>query len=277
MLFFHVASTADWAAAHLDGTYAHSTRDMTLAEQGFIHCSRYFQVQQVLDRFYADYEGRLSLLTINPRRLTSPWRFDVVPGESLTYPHIYGPLNFSAVLETTPIVRLASGNLTHAWFLPGPIATSRLVLRAGTPADWPAYRRTLVDESLRRHLGGPIDDFEADKRRDDVSSKGCVAVERDGVVVGFLLLGFYRSGDFEMSFSFLPEHQRKGYAREAASTLADWVFAVFSHLPRLVAVTQQANVRSVALLRELNWTETDHFVEFGERQVMFALQNPRPQ
>ena len=103
------------------------------------------------------------------------------------------------------------------------------------------------------------------------------AVERDGVVVGFLLLGFYRSGDFEMSFSILPEHQRKGYAREAASTLADWVFAVFSHLPRLVAVTQHANERSVALLRELNWTETDHFVEFGERQVMFALQNPHPQ
>jgi len=277
MLFFHIASAADWSAAHLDGSYAQSTRDRTLADEGFIHCSRYFQVQPVLDGFYADYEGRLSLLTINPRRLTSPWRFDAVPDEGLTFPHIYGPLNLGAVVEATPIIRNSNGKLAHPWFLPGPIATSRLVLRAGTATDWPAYRRTLVEEPLRRHLGGPVDEHEAEKRRDEVTSKGCVVVERDGQVVGFLLLGFYRSGDFEMSFSFLPEHQRKGYAREAASTLTEWVFAVFSHLPRLVAVTQQANERSVSLLRELNWTQVDQFVEFGERQVMFALQNPHQQ
>ena len=67
MLFFHIASAADWSAAHLDGSYTQSTRGRTLADEGFIHCSRYFQIQPVLDRFYADYEGRLSLLTINPR------------------------------------------------------------------------------------------------------------------------------------------------------------------------------------------------------------------
>lgn len=277
MLFFHIASTSDWSAAHLDGAYSRSTRDMSLAEQGFIHCSRYFQVQSVLERYYADHAGKLSLLTINPRRLSSPWRLDVVPGESMSFPHIYGPLNLDAVIETTPIVRSPEGSLTHAWFLPGPIATTRLVLRAATDADWPTYRRTLVDADLRKHLGGPIPDDEADKRRGEVSSKGCVAVERDGAVVGYLLLGFYRTGDFELSFSFLPEHQRKGYAREAASTLADWVFAIFSHLPRLVAVTQKANARGMSLLRELNWTEADNFVEWGEHQVMFALANPRPQ
>lgn len=276
MLFFHIASAADWSASHLDGDYRESTRDRSLADEGFIHCSRYFQIQPVLDSFYADYQGRLVLLTINPRRLTSPWRFDEVPRQSQTYPHIYGPLNTGAVLESTPLVRTTSGGFTHPWFLPGPIATSRLVLRAGTAGDWPAYRRTLVEDSLRAHLGGAVDEPEADKRRDEVSSKGCIAVERDGVVVGFVLLGFYRTGDFEMSFSFLPEHQGKGYAREAASTVAEWAFAVFSHLPRLVAVTQQANERCVALLRELNWAEVDHFVEFGERQVMFALQNPNP-
>lgn len=276
MLFFHIASAADWSASHLDDSYQQSTRGRSLADEGFIHCSRYFQIQPVLDRYYADYRGRLSLLTINPRRLTSPWQLDEVPGESQTYPHIYGPLNPGAVIAATPLHRISNGSLVHPWFLPGPIATSRLVLRAGVAADWPEYRRTLVEEPVRRHLGGPVDDAEAEKRRDEVSSKGCVAVERDGVVVGFVLLGFYRSGDFELSFSFLPEHQRKGYAREAASTVAEWAFAVFSHLPRLVAVTQQANDSAVALLNELNWSEVDHFVEFGQPQTMFALQNPNP-
>jgi len=276
MLFFHIASTADWSAAHLDGRYSTSTRDTSLADEGFIHCSRYLQVQGVLDHFYADYEGKLSLLTVNPRRLTSPWKLDQVPGEALTYPHVYGPINLDAVIQQTPVVRAGDGTLTHTWFVPGPVSSARLVLRAGTDADWPAYRRTLVEEPLRRHLGGPVPDDEVDRRRAEVSSKGCVVVERAGVVVGFLLLGFYRSGDFEMSFSFLPEHQRKGYALEAASTLAEWVFAVFSHLPRLVAVTQAANVRGVALLEELNWTPVEHFVEWGEKQVMYALQNPNP-
>lgn len=276
MLFFHIASAADWSAAHLDGRYATSTRDTTLADEGFIHCSRYFQVQGVLDDFYTDHDGKLSLLTINPRRLTAPWRFDEVPGEAQTYPHVYGPINLEAVVEQTPITRADDGTLTHSWFVPGPIASARLVLRAGTDADWPTYRRTLVEEPLRRHLGGPVPEAEADGRRGEVSSKGCVVVERAGVVVGFLLLGFYRTGDFEMSFSFLPEHQHQGYAREAASTLAEWVFAVFSHLPRLVAVTQAANERGVALLEELNWTPVEHFVEWGEKQAMYALQNPHP-
>jgi uncharacterized protein (DUF952 family)/RimJ/RimL family protein N-acetyltransferase len=276
MLIFHIASVSDWTAAHLDGAYTASTRDTSLAEQGFIHCSRYFQISEVLDAHYHDFEGRLTLLTINPRRLTSPWRFDDVPGGAMSFPHIYGPLNPEAVIASTPIRRGPDGRLTHDWFLPGPLATTRLVLREATDDDWPAYRRTLVEAPLRRHLGGPVDPAEAERRRVEVTSKGCVAVERSGQVVGFLLLGFYRSGDFELSYSFLPEHQGKGYAREAVSTLAEWVFAVFTHLPRLIAVTQQANARSVALLNELNWTETDHFVEWGEPQVMYALPNPHP-
>jgi uncharacterized protein (DUF952 family)/L-amino acid N-acyltransferase YncA len=276
MLIFHIAVTADWSASHLDGAYTMSTRGVSLAEQGFIHCSRYFQIGTVLDNFYADYDGRLTLLTINPRRLSSPMRFDDVPGADLSYPHIYGPLNREAVIRATPIVRTADGRLTHDWFLPGPLASTRLVLRAATDDDWPAYRRTLVDGDLRKYLGGPIDAAEADARRAEVTSKGCVAVVREGEVVGFLLLGFYRTGDFELSYSLLPEHHGRGYAREAVTTLAEWVFAIFTHLPRLIAVTQVANSRSVALLEELNWTETDHFMEWGERQVMYALPNPHP-
>jgi uncharacterized protein (DUF952 family)/L-amino acid N-acyltransferase YncA len=276
MLFFHIAALSDWTAAQLDGSYTTSTRGRSLADEGFIHCSRYLQIDGVLDSFYGDYEGRLTLLTVSPRRLTSPWQFDDVPGAPFTFPHIYGPLNADAVIATTPLTHSADGRWTYGWFLPGPLATTRLVLRAANGGDWPAYRRTLVEEPVRRYLGGPVSAAEADQRQAEVDAKGCVAVEREGEVVGFLLLGFYRSGDFELSYCFLPEHQNRGYAREAVTTLSEWVFAIFTHLPRLVAVTQLANERSVTLLNELNWTETDHFVEWGERQVMYALANPHP-
>ena len=212
-----------------------------------MHCSRYFQVQRVLDAFYTGYEGRLSLLTINPRRLTSPWRFDEVPGEPSTFPHIYGPLNLDAVIETTPVTRDEGGKLQHAWFLPGPDRD-----HPSGPArrgDTKTGRRTGARLSSRCSAdtsADPVATTRPTSRRAEVGSKGCVAVERDGVVVGFLLLGFYRTGDFELSFNFLPEHQGKGYARESASTLAEWVFAVFSHLPRLIAVTQKANERGVS-------------------------------
>jgi uncharacterized protein (DUF952 family)/GNAT superfamily N-acetyltransferase len=276
MLIFHVATHADWSGAQLEGAYTMSTRGRTLQDEGFIHCSRYFQVDDILRRYYSDYEGRLTLLTINPRRLRSPWRLDVVPGESMSFPHVYGPIGFDAVLAATPITRDVNGALTFPWFLPAPLATTRLVLRAGDDRDWPAYRRTLVDPEIRKFLGGAVPDAEADSRRAEVSSKGCVAILRGGEVVGFCLLGFYRSGDFELSFTLLPEHQGRGYAREAVSTLTEWVFAIFAHLPRVVAVTQQANDRTVSLLRELNWSEVDHFIEWGEKQVMFALPNPNP-
>jgi uncharacterized protein (DUF952 family)/RimJ/RimL family protein N-acetyltransferase len=276
MLIFHIASHADWTAAVLGDGYQTSTRGRSLADEGFIHCSRYFQVDDVLRQVYGDYRGLLILLTINPRRLTSPWRLDDVSGASLSYPHVYGPLNVEAILAATPITRALDGSFTFPWFLPAPLATTRLVLRAGDDADWPAYRRTLVEPGIRAFLGGAVGDDEADDRRDEVGSKGCVAVVRNGQVVGFCLLGFYRTGDFELSFSLLPEHQRQGYAREAVSTLTEWVFAIFGHLPRLVAVTQQANDRAVRLLQELNWTEVDHFVEWDEKQVMFAIENPSP-
>jgi uncharacterized protein (DUF952 family) len=276
MLIFHVATHADWSGALLDDAYRTSTLGKTVDDEGYIHCSRYFQIDDVLQRYYGDCDSRLTLLTINARRLHVPWRLDAVPGEAMSFPHVYGPLNLDAVIAATPITRHEDGAFAFPWFLPAPIASTRLVLRAADDGDWPAYRRTLVESVIRTFLGGAVGDAEADARRQEVGSKGCVAIVRGKEVVGFCLLGFYRSGDFELSFSLLPEHQRHGYAREAVSTLTEWVFAIFTHLPRLVAVTQLANDRAVSLLRELNWTEVDYFIEWNEKQVMFAIPNPNP-
>ena len=80
------------------GAYTTSTRGRTLEQEGFLHASRADQVEGVRSRYYADVEEPLVLLTIDTDRLSSPWQVDEVGDDS--YPHIYGPLNPDAVVDT---------------------------------------------------------------------------------------------------------------------------------------------------------------------------------
>ncbi len=40
MLIYHVATLADWTAAQAAGAYTTSTYGVSLAQEGFLHCSR---------------------------------------------------------------------------------------------------------------------------------------------------------------------------------------------------------------------------------------------
>jgi glutathione S-transferase len=92
---------------------------------GFIHASRADQLAATYRRFYGD-AGPVTLLTIDPQRLTAPLRYEPAPqgggdagsersaeaggegsgegGEkgSELFPHIYGPLPLEAVLNAEP-------------------------------------------------------------------------------------------------------------------------------------------------------------------------------
>jgi len=110
-MIFHLAQVADWEAARVTGDYRVSTRDRTLAEEGFIHASRDDQVLDVANAFYAD-AGPLLLLTIDPDRLSSPVRDEeVAPG--MVFPHIYGPLNLDAVVSAVPLERGQDGKFVR--------------------------------------------------------------------------------------------------------------------------------------------------------------------
>ncbi|MBM6405357.1 DUF952 domain-containing protein [Phycicoccus sp. CSK15P-2] len=101
---FHLAAADEWAAAVEAGRYERSTRGLGLADVGFVHLSTAEQWPGVLDRFYSDHPGPLLLLTVDPRRLTAPLRWEVgdpVSGE--LFPHLYGPLELSAVVAVDPV------------------------------------------------------------------------------------------------------------------------------------------------------------------------------
>jgi glutathione S-transferase len=106
-VIFHIAEASDWRAAQAAGDYRVSTRGRSLADEGYIHAARRDQVLTVAEAYYAD-AGPLVLLTIDPERLSSPVRDDeVLPG--VVYPHIYGPVDLTAVVAVEPLERGADG------------------------------------------------------------------------------------------------------------------------------------------------------------------------
>jgi uncharacterized protein (DUF952 family) len=98
---YHIAAAADWQRAQRDGVYTTSTRGRTLAEEGFIHASTAGQVALVANAFYTG-EPDLLLLVIDTGLVGPEIRYEHVPGQSQPYPHVYGPLNVSAVVEIRP-------------------------------------------------------------------------------------------------------------------------------------------------------------------------------
>ena len=103
MRIFHIATVADWDAARAGGRYTTSTRGRTLAEEGFIHASRGDQWQGVRERFYTDVTEPLVLLVIDTDRLGSPVVEEAVPDSDETFPHVYGPIEADAVVQTIPL------------------------------------------------------------------------------------------------------------------------------------------------------------------------------
>ena len=91
----HATSRTAWAAAQASGAYSADS----LAEAGFIHCSKATQILRVANLLYAGQRG-LVLLVIAPERLTSELRWE--PGTDLAtelFPHVYGPINLQAVVK----------------------------------------------------------------------------------------------------------------------------------------------------------------------------------
>lgn len=104
MLIYHVATLADWTAAQVAGAYTTSTYGVSLAQEGFLHCSREEQWRGVLARYYADVTEPLVLLVIDTELVTVPVVEEPpAPGMSETYPHVYGALDPGAVVEVRPL------------------------------------------------------------------------------------------------------------------------------------------------------------------------------
>ena len=104
-LILHICSAADWLASR-DGHY----RCPSLEREGFIHCSTPEQVIEVASHLFRGRRG-LVLLVIDADRVTAEVRRED-GGNGKFYPHIYGPLNVSAVAEVVAFEPNPDGGFT---------------------------------------------------------------------------------------------------------------------------------------------------------------------
>lgn len=101
-IIFHITRRQDWEQALIKGVY----RALSLATEGFIHCSTDEQVVGVANRFYRG-QTDLVLLSIDVQRIQSPIKYEApaeAPDSSERFPHIYGPLHTDAVVNITPLL-----------------------------------------------------------------------------------------------------------------------------------------------------------------------------
>lgn len=100
-MIFHIAERHRWEQAVAGGSYTASTLGRELHEEGFIHCSTTEQVGGVAERFYRGVQN-LVLLHIDEAQLTSPVRWEAVGGTGGLFPHVYGPIDPTAVVRVEP-------------------------------------------------------------------------------------------------------------------------------------------------------------------------------
>ncbi len=98
---YHLALPDDWAAALQAGVYEMSTRGITVADEGFVHCSFAHQIEGVASRFYADVD-ELHLLHLDRDAIDDDLRIEPpADGVDELFPHVYRPIATDEVTAVT--------------------------------------------------------------------------------------------------------------------------------------------------------------------------------
>lgn len=93
MLIYHIVLPEVWERFKEEYEYEAES----LASEGFIHCSYRNQLDDVLQRYYSNAE-KVLILAINPHLLTSELVAEPSTNREI-YPHIYGKINKSAIVD----------------------------------------------------------------------------------------------------------------------------------------------------------------------------------
>ena len=164
------------------------------------------------------------------------------------------------------------------------LTTERLLLRPFRPEDLPLYAALNADPKVAETLSGPLTREESDdialwaNERWATDRLGLIAVERrrDGAFLG--MCGLHRQSsrpqDVEVAWRLAYEHWGNGYATEAGRAWLAYGFETLG-LDRIISMTDETNVRSLAVMRRLGLTYlendviTDNGVTFDS--VIYAI------
>lgn len=100
-MILHITTQEAWNKAQRDSSYTAPS----LESDGFIHCSTLKQTVHTANVFFKG-QKRLVLLCIDEKALKSECKFEAPCGHAShdpeagnLFPHIYGPINISAVIK----------------------------------------------------------------------------------------------------------------------------------------------------------------------------------
>lgn len=93
-LIFHIVEKKVWKKIENSGEYAPESLD----QEGFIHCSTGSQINETANRIFHG-QRHLLLLIIDATRVNAPIKYDDDSDLKEKFPHVYGPLNTSAIMD----------------------------------------------------------------------------------------------------------------------------------------------------------------------------------
>jgi len=161
-------------------------------------------------------------------------------------------------------------------WLPTPLRSERLVLRAFSDADRPFLTSLMRSPDVRAFLGGPMTAEQvAETLAGTIGRRWgqfCVIRADSAEPIGTVTLSRDR-GDLEIAYQLFPDHWGFGFAREAVQMVVDWLWENTDD-DRLIAVTQARHDRSRALLEDLGMRVVDEFEELGVLQKRYELLRP---
>jgi uncharacterized protein (DUF952 family) len=104
-MILHCLKNDTWEKVKDSASYSSES----LHREGFIHCSPVEYFHRVAPNF-KDVEDDLILLLLDEEKIESEVRWEDPENLGRAYPHIYGPLNLSAVVGVLPFLRDQNGN-----------------------------------------------------------------------------------------------------------------------------------------------------------------------
>ena len=162
------------------------------------------------------------------------------------------------------------------------IQTDRLILRELTYEDFAALHKVLTDPAIMQHYPYAFDDarvkgwIERNRERYSIFGFGlwAVCLKETGEMIGDCGLTMQLIGDTikpEIGYHIRADHQRKGYATEAAKAVRDWTF---DHTPfnTVYSYMKYTNEPSIKTALAYGCKKVDEFAdEVNEVTVVCAI------
>jgi uncharacterized protein (DUF952 family) len=91
---YHIVTVNQWNVQKNNPYYSTAS----IAIEGFIHCSTQEQFIATIERYYAN-EKEVVVLTIDVSKVEPKIEYELAPSVNQMFPHIFGELNLSAIVE----------------------------------------------------------------------------------------------------------------------------------------------------------------------------------